>query len=146
MSGGQQLRGAAASLKAEYTLPGLTQSVIITRAEGRTAVPEKERLSLLASHGATMVIFLSAGLVREVRAGLLQGGYREDTPCAIVYKATWEDEKIIRGTVGRLPEMAEAGGIKKTALIIAGEFLGDDYALSRLYAPDFSTQYREAFL
>ena len=136
--------GAAASLKAEYTLPGLTQSVIITRAEGRTAVPERERLSLLASHGATMVLFLSAGLLQQVRAELLLGGYAPKTPCAIVYKATWKDEKIIRGTVERLPEMAAENGINKTALIVVGEFLGADYRHSRLYAPDFSTAYREA--
>lgn len=138
--------GAAASLRAEYTLPGLTQSVIITRAEGRTAVPEKERLSQLAAHGATMVLFLSTGLLWQVRDQLLQGAYTEDTPCAIVYKATWKDEKIVRGKLGRLPEMAEENGIKKTALIVVGDFLNGGYELSRLYAPDFSTEYREASL
>lgn len=138
--------GAAASLRAEYTLPGLTQSVIITRAEGRTAVPEKECLSQLAAHGATMVLFLSTGLLWQVRDQLLQGAYTEDTPCAIVYKATWKDEKIVRGKLGRLPEMAEENGVKKTALIVVGDFLNGGYELSRLYAPDFSTEYREASL
>ena len=136
--------GAAASLKAEYTLPGLTQSVIITRVSGRTKVPEKERLSRLAEHGAAMVLFLSAGLLEEARKELLQGAYTEETPCAIVYKATWAEEKIVRGTLGGLVEMAAENGITRTALIVVGEFLGDDYELSRLYAADFSTGYREA--
>lgn len=136
--------GAAAALKAEYTLPGLTQTVIITRAEGRTAVPSAERLGNLAAHGATMVLFLSAGLVRSVQEQLLAGAYTDDTPCAIVYKATWEDEKIVRCRLGELAEMAEESGIRKTALIVVGDFLGGDYELSRLYAADFSTEFREA--
>lgn len=136
--------GAAAALKAEYTLPGLTQTVIITRAEGRTAVPYAERLGDLAAHGATMVLFLSAGLVQSVQEQLLAGAYTDDTPCAIVYKATWEDEKIIRGRLCNLAKMAEENGIRKTALIAVGDFLGGDYELSRLYAADFSTEFREA--
>ena len=135
--------GAAAALQAEYTLPGLTQSVIITRAEGRTKVPEREHLGHLAVHGCTMVLFLSTGLLSHVKRELLTGAYREDTPCAIVYKATWEEEKIVRGTLGRLPEMAAENDITKTALVLVGDFLGDDYELSRLYAPDFSTEYRK---
>lgn len=135
--------GAAASLKAEYTLPGLTQSVIITRAPGNTDVPRQEALSALASHGASMVLFLSAGLLPQVRDSLLQGAYTEDTPCAIVYKATWEDEIIVRGPLHRLPEMARENGIEKTALIVVGEFLEGGYELSRLYAPDFSTAFRQ---
>ena len=134
--------GAAASLKTEYTLPGLTQSVIIARAEGRTAVPDRERLSALAGHGAAMVLFLSMGLTEQVREELLAGAYREDTPCAIVYKATWAEEKIVRGTLGRLPQMARENGIDRTALILVGDFLEGEYALSRLYAPDFSTAFR----
>lgn len=136
--------GAAASLKAEYTLPGLTQTVIITRAEGRTEVPKKERLSALSEHGATMVLFLSAGLLPAVQEQLLSGAYTPDTPCAIVYKATWEDEKIVRGRLGELAKLAEESGIRKTALIVVGEFLGSAYELSRLYAADFSTEFREA--
>lgn len=134
--------GAASALGAEYTLPGLTQSVIITRTEGRTKVPERERLHRLAVHGCTMVLFLSAGLLTQVKEELLAGAYREDTPCALVYKATWEEEKIVRGTLGSLPEMAAENGITKTALVLVGDFLGSDYELSRLYAPDFSTGYR----
>lgn len=136
--------GAAAALKAEYTLPEVSQTVIITRAEGRTAVPGRERLSVLASHGATMVLFLSAGLLQQVKNELLEGGYGPDTPCAIVYKATWPEEQIVRGVLRELPELAERAGIRKTALILVGDFLGDEYALSRLYAPDFATEYRDA--
>lgn len=136
--------GAAASLKAEYTLPGLTQTVIITRAEGRTAVPQTECLEALAAHGAAMVLFLSAGLLQTVQERLLLGAYTADTPCAIVYKATWEDEKIVRGRLCELAELAEKNGIRKTALIVVGDFLGSDYELSRLYAADFSTEFREA--
>ena len=136
--------GAAAALKAEYTLPELTQTVIVTRAEGRTAMPPAERLCDLAVHGSTMVLFLSAGLVQSVQEQLLAGAYTDDTPCAIVYKATWEDEKIIRGRLCNLAKMAEENGIRKTALIVVGDFLGGDYELSRLYAADFSTEFREA--
>lgn len=136
--------GAAASLRAEYTLPGVSQSVIITRIEGRTPVPEKEKLALLAGHQATMVIFLSAGMAKQVREELLLGGYAKETPCAIVYKATWEEEKIVRGVLDNLFEMAESAGIKKTALIVVGKVLGDDYALSKLYDKTFETGYRKA--
>ena len=136
--------GAAAAIKAEYTLPEVSQTVIITRAEGRTAVPEREQLASLASHGATMVLFLSAGLLQQVKEELLAGGYEPDTPCAIVYKATWPEERIVKGVLNELPKMAENAGIRKTALILVGDFLGDDYALSRLYAPDFTTEYRHA--
>lgn len=134
--------GAAAALKAEYTLPGISQTVIITRMEGKTKVPEKEKISLLAGHQATMVIFLSTGLLEELRKELLKGGYEEDTPCAIVYKATWKEEKVVRGVIKNLSQMAEDNGIKKTALIVVGEFLGKDYELSKLYDPAFTTEYR----
>ncbi len=136
--------GAAAALKAEFTLPDVSQTVILTRMEGRTPVPEKEKISSLAAHRATMVIFLSAGMLKKLSEELISGGYSEDTPAAIVYKASWEDEKTVRGTVGTLSEMAEKNGIKKTALILVGDFLGESYALSKLYAPDFSTEFREA--
>lgn len=135
--------GAAAALKAEYTLPSISQTVIITRMEGRTPVPEKEQISLLASHQATMVIFLSTGLLEGLSAELIKGGYKEDTPCAIVYKATWKDEKVIRGVVKNLPSMAKDNGITKTALIVVGDFLGNDYELSKLYDPTFTTEFRE---
>lgn len=134
--------GAAAALEAEYTLPGVSQSVIITRMEGRTPVPEREKLHLLAQHGATMVLFLSSGMAGQVQTELLRGAYTAETPCAIVYKATWGDEKVIRGTVGELCKLATANGITKTALIVVGDVLGSDYELSRLYDKHFTTEYR----
>lgn len=136
--------GAAASLKAEYTLPGVSQTVIITRMAGRTAVPEKEAIEALAAHGSTMVIFLSAGMTGELSERLIRGGYSPDTPAAIVYKATWDDEKIVRCTVGTLESSARENGISKTALIAVGDFLGNDYALSRLYDMGFETEFRKA--
>lgn len=136
--------GAAAALKAEYTLPGVSQTVIITRMAGRTPVPEKEEISLLAAHGATMAIFLSTGMLDELSARLIQGGYTADTPAAIVYKATWEDEKKVVGTVGQLAQMAKDNGITKTALILVGGFLGGSYERSKLYDPTFTTEFRQA--
>lgn len=135
--------GAASALKAEYTLPGISQTVIITRAEGRTPVPEKERIASLASHGATMAVFLSAGLLNQLTQSLIEGGYEPDCPAAIVYKATWPDEKIIRTTVDSLQEQAEKAGISKTALILVGKFLQDDYERSLLYHPEFTHGFRE---
>lgn len=136
--------GAAAALKAEYTLPGVSQSVIITRMAGKTPVPEKESIASFAAHQATMVIFLSTGLLKKLSAELISGGYGPETPAAIVYKATWPEEKVVRGTVAQLYEMAQANHIRKTALIIVGRILDTEYDLSRLYAPDFSTEFREA--
>lgn len=136
--------GAAAALKAEYTLPGVSQSVIITRMAGKTPVPEKESIASFAAHQATMVIFLSTGLLKELSAELISGGYGPETPAAIVYKATWPEEKVVRGTVAQLYEMAQANHIRKTALIVVGRILDTEYDLSRLYAPDFSTEFREA--
>lgn len=136
--------GAASSLKTEYTLPDVSQSVIITRMANRTPVPEKENIASFAAHGATMVIFLSTGLLKELSKELVKGEYTEDTPAAIVYKATWPDEKIMHCTVGTLYETAKENNITKTALIIVGDVLDSDYSLSRLYADDFSTEFREA--
>lgn len=136
--------GAAAALKAEYTLPDVSQSVIITRMAGRTAVPERESIESFAAHGATMVIFLSAGMTEELSKRLISGGYSPDTPAAIVYKATWEDQKIVRCTVGTLGKSAAENGISKTALITVGHFLGDNYSLSKLYDAEFSTEFRKA--
>ncbi len=136
--------GAAAALKAEYTLPDVSQTVILTRMAGRTPVPEKESIESLAAHHATMVIFLSAGMLGELSERLISGGYSADTPAAIVYKATWSDEKVCRCTVGTLAETAKNNGIEKTALITAGDFLGDIRSLSRLYSADFETGYRKA--
>lgn len=136
--------GAAAALQAEYTLPGVSQSVIITRMEGRTPVPTGEKLANLASHGCTMVLFLSTGLLESVREELIAGGYAPDTPAAIVYKATWHDERVIRCTVGTLPEAARENDITKTALITVGEFLEGAYDRSKLYDPSFSHEFRQA--
>ena len=142
--GVSSMSGAAAALKAEYTLPGVSQTVIVTRMEGRTPVPEKEKLRLLAAHGATMVLFLSAGLSGSLQQELLEGGYGPETPVAIVYKASWPDEKIIRCRLCNLKEIAEKNNVKKTALILVGRFLGDEYARSKLYDPSFTTEFREA--
>ncbi|HOC34179.1 MAG TPA: precorrin-4 C(11)-methyltransferase [Ruminococcus flavefaciens] len=136
--------GAAAALKAEYTLPEVSQTVIITRMAGRTPVPEKESIESLAAHHATMVIFLSTGMLKELSERLISGGYSPDSPAAIVYKASWKDEKIMRCTVAQLSETAEKNGIRKTALITVGDFLGDDYALSKLYDKTFETEFRKA--
>jgi len=142
--GVSSMGAAAASLKSEYTLPGVSQTVILTRAAGKTSVPEHETIRALAAHKATMVLFLSAGLLETVSGDLIAGGYAPDTPAAIVYKASWPEEKIVRCTVAELAKSAAAGSITKTALICVGDFLGDVYELSRLYASDFSTEYREA--
>ena len=136
--------GAAAALPAEYTLPGVSQSVVITRMAGRTPVPERESVASFAAHGATMVVFLSTGLLPQLRQELLSGGYAPDTPAAIVYKATWPDEKVIRGRVDQLPQMAEENGITKTALILVGGFLEEDFQRSKLYDPAFGHEFREA--
>ena len=136
--------GAAAALKAEYTRPNVSQTVIITRAEGRTPVPEKEQLRALAAHGSTMVLFLSTGLLEKAQQELISGGYSPDTPAAIVYKATWPDEKVFRCTVSTLAETARENQITKTALITVGGFLGSEYDRSLLYDPGFTHGCREA--
>lgn len=142
--GVSSMSGAAATLKAEYTLPDVSQTVIIGRMEGRTPVPEKEKLRLLAAHGSTMVLFLSAGLLEGLQRELISGGYAPETPAAIVYKASWPDEKVLRCRLCELSEVARENGIKKTALVLVGGFLGDDYARSKLYDPAFATGFREA--
>ncbi len=135
--------GAAAALRAEYTLPDVSQTVIITRVAGRTPVPERESIRSLAAHGATMVLFLSTALTETLQGELLAGGYAAKTPAAIVYKATWPEEKIFRCTVGTLHETAEKNGLRKTALIVVGGCLGEEYLRSMLYHPDFTTEYRK---
>jgi len=135
--------GAAASLKAEYTLPAVSQTVIITRAAGKTPVPEKESIASLASHRATMVLFLSTSLTEKLQRELIEGGYDEATPVAVVYKATWADERILRCTVGTLHETVKNSGITKTALIIVGGCMGEEYMRSLLYDPNFSTEFRD---
>jgi precorrin-4/cobalt-precorrin-4 C11-methyltransferase len=136
--------GAAASLKAEYTLPGVSQTVIITRAAGKTPVPEKESIASLAAHNATMVLFLSTSLTEKLQRELIDGGYTEDTPAAVVYKATWPDERIFRCTVGTLHKTVTENGLKKTSLIIVGGCMGEDYLRSLLYDPKFTTEFRKA--
>ncbi len=138
--------GAAASLGIEYTLPGVSQSLVITREEGKTAVPSKETISDFARHGCSMAIYLSMGLIDKLVVHLLEGGYTADTPAAIVYKATWEDEKSIIATVGTLSAAAEKLGIKKTAVILVGNAVspGSNIEKSKLYSADFSTGFRMA--
>ena len=133
---------AAAVLKKEYTLPGVSQTVILTRMEGRTPMPEGEKLLDLAKHRATMIIFLSVGMLEELCATLRQA-YGPDTPAAVVYKATWEDQKIVRGTLTDLAKKVEEAGIHKTALTVVGDFLGDDYELSKLYDKTFTHEFRK---
>ena len=135
--------GAAAALKAEYTLPKVSQSVVITRMAGRTPVPDGESIRAFAAHRATMVIFLSAGMTEKLQEELLAGGYAGETPAAIVYKASWPDEKIVRCTVGTLHASASENGISNLALVIVGDFLGDTYERSCLYDPAFTTAYRK---
>lgn len=136
--------GAAASLNLEYTLPKLSQSLIITRMAGRTAVPEKESIESFAAHQATMAIYLSTGMLGELTERLIAGGYAKDTPAALVYKATWPEEEAYLCTVSSLEQTAKEHGIKKTALILVGDVIGGrDYSRSRLYAPDFETEFRK---
>ena len=137
--------GAASALNLEYTLPDISQSVIITRMEGRTPVPSKESIQSLAAHRATMVVFLSTGMLEELSRRLIEGGYCEDTPAAIVYKATWPDEKKFICTVGTLAQTAAENHITKTALMIIGDVVGaSSYERSKLYDPTFTTEFREA--
>jgi len=136
--------GAASALNLEYTLPAVSQSVVITRMAGRTPVPAKENIASFAAHQATMVIFLSTGMLEELSRELIKGGYKADTPAAIVYKATWEDEKSFICTVGTLFEIAAKNNIKKTSLIIVGDVVTHgDYSRSELYNPLFATEYRK---
>ena len=136
--------GAAAALRAEYTLPDVTQTVIITRMEGRTPVPEREKIRSLAAHQSTMVLFLSTGLLEGLQRELMAGGYAPDTPAAIVYKATWPEQRVFRCTVDTLAKTAADNRVTKTALILVGRFLGDQYERSKLYDPTFTTEFREA--
>lgn len=136
--------GAAAALKAEYTLPGVSQTVIISRTAGKTPVPERESIRSLAVHGATMVLFLSTSLSEKLQTELLAGGYDAETPAAVVYKATWPEEKKYRCTVGTLHETVTSNNLTKTALIIVGRCLGTEYERSLLYDPAFSTEFRKA--
>ena len=137
--------GAASALDMEYTLPGISQSVIITRMAGRTPMPEKESIESFAAHGATMVVFLSTGMLEKLSDRLIAGGYAPETPAAIVYKATWPDEEKYICTVDTLAQTAAARNITKTALIIVGGAVAQSgYERSKLYDPGFTTEFREA--
>ena len=137
--------GAAASLNLEYTLPGISQSLIITRMEGKTKVPEKEQIESFAAHEATMAIYLSTGMLGELSKRLIAGGYGADTPAVLIYKAPWPEEEAYRCTVAELEQIAAEHGITKTALVLVGEVIAhQNYQKSRLYAPDFSTEFRQA--
>lgn len=137
--------GAAADLKLELTLPGVTQSLIITRAELRTPVPERESIAELAKHGATMAFYLSVHLIGDVVEELLKGAYTKDTPAAVVYRATWDDEKIIKGTLGDIAEKTRKAKIIKTALIIVGDVIAPKkYEYSKVYDAGFTHGYRKA--
>lgn len=137
--------GAAAGLNLEYTLPEVSQSLIITRMEGRTKVPEKESIESFAAHQASMAIYLSTGMLEELSRRLIEGGYKADTPAALVYKATWPEEQAFVCTVGTVARTAEKNGITKTALVLVGDVIAHTgYERSRLYAPDFSTEFRNA--
>lgn len=136
---------AAAALTAELTLPEVSQTVIITRRGGRTPVPEGEKLELLASHQATMLIYLSVGMIEEVVAELQRGGYPADTPAAIVEKASWPEEVRLRGTLATIAAQAQEAGIAKTAIIAVGRVFAEQEppALSKLYDEAFSHGYRQ---
>jgi precorrin-4/cobalt-precorrin-4 C11-methyltransferase len=135
---------AAAALKSEYTLPNVSQSVIITRMEGRTPVPNRQKIVDYAKHNATMVIFLSAGMLEKLSKELIAGGFKSDTPAAIVYKASWPDEKVMRCTVGTLAATGKANNVRNLALICVGDFLGSEYDRSLLYDPTFAHGFRTA--
>lgn len=137
--------GAAASLNMEYTLPGISQSLIITRMEGKTKVPEKESIESFAAHQTSMAIYLSTGMLKELSEKLVNGGYSKNTPAALVYKATWSEEEVYICTIGTLYDTAKEHGITKTAIVLVGEVLTHQgYQKSRLYAADFSTEFRKA--
>lgn len=137
--------GAAASLNLEYTLPGVSQTLIITRMEGKTAVPAGERIESLAAHHASMAVYLSAGMLPELSRRLMAGGYQGTTPAALVYKATWPEEEAYVCTLEDLAQTAAEHGITKTALVLVGDAIAHrHYQKSRLYAADFTTEFREA--
>lgn len=142
--GVSSLSGAAAALQVEYTIPGVNQTVIVTRMAGRTPVPAGQDIASLAAHGAAMVIFLSAGMLDALQAELLRGAYAEETPAALVYKATWPEERLLRCRLGDLAAVGREAGVRRTALVLVGDFLRQVGERSRLYDPAFSTGYREA--
>ena len=137
--------GAAAAMNLEYTLPDISQSLIITRMEGRTAVPEKESIEAFAAHQCSMVIYLSTGMLEKLSERLIKGGYSKDTTAALAYKVSWPEEEIYICTVETLAQTAAEHGITKTALVLVGDVINKSgYSKSRLYAEDFSTEFRAA--
>lgn len=134
---------SAAALKQEYTLPGISQTVIITRMEGRTPMPDKEKLHMLAAHQATMCVFLSVQAIDKVMDELKKGGYSGDTPVAIVVRATWPDQKILRGTIDTIADVLKKEGVLRQAMIVVGKVLDTEYELSKLYDSKFTTMFRE---
>ena len=135
---------SAAALGQEYTLPGISQTVIITRMEGRTPVPDREKIRSLAEHQATMCIFLSVHMFADLVRDLMEGGYPADTPVAVVEKASWPDQRIFRGTLTTIADQLAAAGVNRTAMVIIGKVLDGEYERSRLYAPEFGHMFREA--
>ncbi|NLH28072.1 MAG: precorrin-4 C(11)-methyltransferase, partial [Syntrophomonadaceae bacterium] len=135
---------SCAAIKSEFTLPGVSQTVIITRLEGRTPVPSSESLELLASHKTSMAIFLSVGSMEKAVDKLKQGYGRSDVPVAVVYKATWEDQKIIRGTLDDIAQKVKDNGIKNFAMILVGDFIAGKYERSKLYDSTFAHGFRGA--
>ena len=140
--GVSSMNAAAAVLNAEFTLPQVSQTVIVSRMAGRTPVPEKEDIRLLARHGSSMVLFLSVGMLEKLCGELISGGYSPATPAAVVYKATWPDQEIIRGTLETIPALAKHIG--RTALVLVGDFLSGTVERSKLYDPSFTHMFREA--
>jgi len=135
---------SAAALGQEYTLPGISQTVIITRMEGRTPVPDREKIRSLAEHQATMCIFLSVHMFDDLVRDLTAGGYPPDTPVAVVEKASWPEQRIFRGTLTTIADQLAAAGVNRTAMVIIGKVLDGEYERSRLYAPEFGHMFREA--
>jgi len=136
---------SAAALGAQLTLPGVTQTMIISRAEKRTKVPKREKISELAKHKATMIFYLSVHLLSDIVKEALAGGYSKSTPVGVVYRASWSDEKIITGTLGTITKKVRAQKITRTAIIIIGDVIKPkSYEYSRLYDKSFSHGFRKA--
>lgn len=134
---------SAAVVKREFTLPSVSQTVIITRMEGRTPMPPKEKLLDLAKHHASMCIFLSVGFMDELCRTLLEAGYEPNTPMAVVYRATWPEQKVFWGDVSSMPRIVKENNITRQAMTFVGWFLGDEFELSKLYDSHFTTGYRK---
>ena len=139
------LFAAASALNIELTLPNVTQTVIITRLESRTPVPERERVAELARHGCTIAFYLSVHMIDRIVKELLDGGYSKDTPAAVVYKASWDDQLIIKGCLADIASKVKKARINKTAIILVGDVIdAKSYEYSRVYDPSFTHGYRKA--